>query len=72
MRRILLVAVIAAGTVGGAGAPAASADFPEQPNGHIAKGCNAVVNRSAATTAPRSDTANNITMSLLNDACLGG
>jgi hypothetical protein len=72
MRRILLVAVIAAGTVGGAVAPAASADFPEQPNGHIDKGCNAVVNRSAATTAPRSDTANNITMALLNDACLGG
>ena len=32
----------------------------------------AVVNRSAATTAPRSDTANTITMSLLNDSCLGG
>jgi hypothetical protein len=71
MRRILLVAVIAAGTVG-AVAPAASADFPEQPNGHIGKGCDAVVNKSAATTAPRSDTANNITMALLADACFGG
>jgi len=71
MRRIVLVAVIAAGTVG-AVAPAASADFPEQPNGHLAKGCDAVVNRSAATTAPRSDTANTITMSLLNDSCFGG
>ena len=69
MRRILLVAVIAAGTVGGAVAPAASADFPEQPNGHVAKGCDAVINRSAATTAPLSAKAASILVPLLNDAC---
>jgi hypothetical protein len=70
VRRILLVAVIAAGTVGGTAAPA-GADFPEQPNGHVANGCNAVVNRSAATTAPRSVRANSIVVPLLNDACFG-
>jgi len=53
-------------------APAAGADFPEQPNGHLASGCNAVVNRSAATTAPLSATAANIVVPLLNDACFGG
>jgi len=71
MRRVLLVAVIAAGTVGSTAAPAV-ADFPEQPNGHIANGCNAVVMRSAATNAPRSDRANSIVVPLLNDACFGG
>ncbi|HEX4624166.1 MAG TPA: hypothetical protein VH231_06890 [Solirubrobacteraceae bacterium] len=70
MRRIVLVAVLAAGTVGGTAVPAA-ADFPEQPNGHVANGCNAIVNRSAATTAPRSATAINIVVPLLNDACFG-
>ena len=68
MRRIL-VAVIAAGTVGGAVAPAASADFPEQPGDHLAKGCIAVVQKSNATFAPRSDKALSIVVPLLNDAC---
>jgi hypothetical protein len=71
MRRVL-VAVIAAATVGGVAAPAAGANFPEQPNGHLASGCNAVVNRSAATTAPLSATAASIVVPLLNDACFGG
>jgi hypothetical protein len=71
MRRVLLVVLIA-GTVGGTAVPAASANFPEQPGGHIANGCNAVVNRSAATAAPRSATAINIVVPLLNDACFGG
>jgi hypothetical protein len=70
MRRVL-VAVLAAGTVGGAAAPAAGANFPEQPNGHVASGCNAIVSKSAATTAPRSVTASNIVVPLLNDACFG-
>jgi hypothetical protein len=45
--------------------------FPEQPGGHVANGCNAVVNQSAATTAPLSARAASIVVPLLNDACFG-
>ena len=68
MRRILLVAVIA-GMIGGEVAPAASADSTEPTGDPVANGCNAIINKSAATAAPRSARALSIVVPLLNDAC---
>jgi len=46
--------------------------FPEQPGTHNQGACTAISSNSGALTAPRSETAFEITNGVLVDACLGG
>lgn len=46
--------------------------FPEQPGTHNQAACTAISSNSGALTAPRSETAFEITNGVLVDACLGG
>ena len=77
MRRVTATVAscaIAALTAGPAladpGAPGTT--FPEQPGSHTQTGCAALVSKSGALSAPRSETAFAITNGLFGDACFGG
>jgi hypothetical protein len=70
-RRAVTAAAVAFALCSASSALAAPGDFPEQPDGHLATACPAVVshNQGIVTSSP---TAMAITTALYNDACFGG
>jgi hypothetical protein len=73
MRRRLIAAVAAAGLFAAVAAPAASADFPEQPGTHVQTGCNAVLTNPGTGGGRLTDIippdTNALLSELLTDAC---
>ena len=46
--------------------------FPEQPNGHVSKGCTAILTNPGQSVLHFSDKAEGILTGLVVDACFGG
>jgi hypothetical protein len=67
---IALAALAAGPALADSGAPGTT--FPEQPGSQPQTACAALVSKSGALSAPRSEPAFTITNGLFGDACFGG